>query len=96
MIISSQSGHRLPSLSQEQNEALATTSVDNLLELPFLKEIDDTLKAYQYSKRCNVLRVMYEATRWGRRGATINSISPGIIITPLANDELHGPARKAI
>ena len=93
VIISSQSGHRLPALSQEQNEALATTSVEELLELPFLKEIDDTLKAYQYSKRCNVLRVMFEATRWGRRGATINSISPGIIITPLANDELHGPRK---
>ena len=63
------------------------------MELPFLKDINDTLKAYQYSKRCNVLRVMYEATRWGRRGATINSISPGIIITPLANDELHGPRK---
>ena len=85
VIISSQSGHRLPA---------ATTSVEELLELPFLKEIDDTLKAYQYSKRCNVLRVMYEATRWGRRGATINSISPGIIITPLANDELHGPRKE--
>ena len=93
VIISSQSGHRLPALPQEQNEALATTPVDELLELPFIKEIDDTLKAYQYSKRCNVLRVMYEATRWGRRGATINSISPGIIITPLANDELHGPRK---
>ncbi len=93
-IISSQSGHRLPALSQEQNEALATTPVDKLLELPFLKEINDTLKAYQYSKRCNVLRVMFEATRWGRRGATINSISPGIIITPLANDELHGPRKE--
>ncbi len=93
VIISSQSGHRLPALPQEQNEALATTPVDELLELPFLKEINDTLKAYQYSKRCNVLRVMYEATRWGRRGATINSISPGIIITPLANDELHGPRK---
>ena len=58
------------------------------------KEINDTLKAYQYSKRCNVLRVMYEATRWGHRGATINSISPGIIITPLANDELHGPRKE--
>ena len=64
MIISSQSGHRLPALPQEQNEALATTPVDELLELPFLKAIDDTLKAYQYSKRCNVLRVMYEATHW--------------------------------
>ena len=93
VIISSQSGHRLPALSQEQNEALATTPVEELMELPFLKAIDDTLKAYQYSKRCNVLRVMYEATRWGRRGATINSISPGIIITPLANDELHGPRK---
>ena len=93
VIISSQSGHRLPALSQEQNEALATTPCDNLLELPFLKEITNTLKAYQYSKRCNVLRVMMEATRWGKRNATINSISPGIIITPLANNELHGPRK---
>ena len=93
VIISSQSGHRLPALPQEQNDALATTPVDELLDLPFLKEINDTLKAYQYSKRCNVLRVMFEATRWGRSGATINSISPGIIITPLANDELHGPRK---
>lgn len=93
IIISSQSGHRLQALPQEQNDALAMTPCDKLLELPFLKEITDTLKAYQYSKRCNVLRVMYEASRWGKRGATINSISPGIIITPLANDELHGPRK---
>ena len=93
IIISSQSGHRLPALPQEENDALAMTPCDELLKIPFIKVIDDTLKAYQYSKRCNVLRVMYEATRWGRRGATINSISPGIIITPLANDELHGPRK---
>ncbi|MBQ7690780.1 MAG: SDR family oxidoreductase [Muribaculaceae bacterium] len=93
IIISSQSGHRLPALPQEQNDALAMTPCDELLQLPFIKDIDDTLKAYQYSKRCNVLRVMYEATRWGRRSATVNSISPGIIITPLANDELHGPRK---
>jgi NAD(P)-dependent dehydrogenase (short-subunit alcohol dehydrogenase family) len=91
IIISSQSGHRLGNLPQEQSDQLATTPVDELMQLPFLQEITDTLKAYQYSKRCNVLRVMYEATRWGKRGATINSISPGIIITPLANDELRGP-----
>lgn len=91
VIISSQSGHRLPALPEEQNTALATSPTEELLNLQFLKEITDTLKAYQYSKRCNVLRVMYEATRWGKRGATINSISPGIIITPLANDELKGP-----
>lgn len=93
VIISSQSGHRQSALPQDQNDALATSPVENLLQLPFIKSIDDTLKAYQYSKRCNVLRVMYEATRWGRRGATVNSISPGIIITPLANDELHGPRK---
>lgn len=93
VVISSQSGHRLPALPQEQNDALAMTPADELLELPFLRDISDTLKAYQYSKRCNMLRVMAEATRWGKRDATINSISPGIIITPLANDELHGPRK---
>jgi NAD(P)-dependent dehydrogenase (short-subunit alcohol dehydrogenase family) len=93
IIISSQSGHRLGALPQKQSDALAMTPTEELLSLSFLKEITDTLKAYQYSKRCNVLKVMYEATRWGKRGATINSISPGIIITPLANDELHGPRK---
>jgi len=91
VVISSQSGHRLPALPEEQNEQLAASPTEELLHLPFIEAITDTLKAYQYSKRCNVLRVMYEASRWGKRNATINSISPGIIITPLANDELHGP-----
>ncbi len=94
IVISSQSGHRLPALMPEQDQALATTPCNELLQLPFLRKITDTLKAYQYSKRCNVLRVMYEACRWGKRGATVNSISPGIIITPLANDELHGPRKE--
>jgi NAD(P)-dependent dehydrogenase (short-subunit alcohol dehydrogenase family) len=93
IIISSQSGHRLGNIPQEESDQLATTPTEELMSLPFLNQITDTLKAYQYSKRCNVLRVMFEATRWGKRGATINSISPGIIITPLANDELHGPRK---
>lgn len=93
VIISSQSGHRLPALPQEQNDALAMSKPEDLLKLDFVRSITDTLKAYQYSKRCNVLKVAYEATRWGKRGATVNSISPGIIITPLANDELHGPRK---
>ena len=91
IVISSQSGHRLPALPEEQNTALATAPTEELLSLPFIASITDTLKAYQYSKRCNMLRVMGEATRWAKRGATVNSISPGIIITPLANDELKGP-----
>ena len=75
VIISSQSGHRLGALSQEQSDALAMTPVEQLLSLPFVKSINDTLKAYQYSKRCNVLRVAFEACRWAKRNATINSIS---------------------
>lgn len=89
--ISSQSGHRLAALFEQDNTLLATTPTESLLDLPLIKNIDDTLKAYQYSKRCNGLRVMYEATAWSKRGATLNTISPGIIITPLANDELNGP-----
>ena len=91
VVISSQSGHRLHALTEEENTALATAPTEELLSLPFISSITDTLKAYQYSKRCNVLRVMAEAVKWGKRGATLNSISPGIIMTPLANDELKGP-----
>jgi NAD(P)-dependent dehydrogenase (short-subunit alcohol dehydrogenase family) len=93
VVIASQSGHRLPPLSVEQNRALATTPVEELLELPFLQpdQVKDSLHAYQLSKRGNSLRVMAEAVRWGRRGARVNTISPGIIITPLAKDELTGP-----
>ena len=93
IVIASQSGHRLGPLSVEQNAALATTPVDELLRLPMLQQdqIKDSLHAYQISKRGNSLRVMAEAVRWGKRGARVNTISPGIIITPLANDELKGP-----
>jgi NAD(P)-dependent dehydrogenase (short-subunit alcohol dehydrogenase family) len=93
VVIASQSGHRLPALSAEQNALLATTPVEELLALPMLQpdQVKDSLHAYQISKRGNSLRVMAEAVRWGKRGARINTISPGIIITPLANDELKGP-----
>jgi NAD(P)-dependent dehydrogenase (short-subunit alcohol dehydrogenase family) len=93
IVIASQSGHRLPPLTTEQNAILATTPVDELLSLSMLQPdlIRDSLHAYQISKRGNSLRVMAEAVRWGKRGARINTISPGIIITPLANDELKGP-----
>ncbi len=93
VVIASMSGHRLPALSAEQDAALATTPVEELLHLPMLQpdQVKDSLHAYQLSKRGNSLRVMAEAVRWGKRGARINTISPGIIITPLANDELKGP-----
>ena len=93
VVIASQSGHRLPPLTVEQNKALATTPVEELLGLPFLQpdQVTDSLHAYQIAKRGNSLRVMAEAVRWGKRGARVNTISPGIIITPLAKDELTGP-----
>jgi NAD(P)-dependent dehydrogenase (short-subunit alcohol dehydrogenase family) len=93
VVISSQSGHRLPALPDEQNKALATSPVEALLALPFLQpgEVKDSLHAYQLSKRGNSLRVMAEAVRWGKHRARINTISPGIVMTPLAKDELGGP-----
>ncbi|HJC37931.1 MAG TPA: SDR family oxidoreductase [Candidatus Mediterraneibacter faecigallinarum] len=91
--ISSQSGHRMPALTPEEDELLACTPAEELLELDLLRpeNIRDTLHAYQLAKRCNEKRVMAESVRWGAKGARINSISPGIIVTPLAIDEFNGP-----
>ena len=93
VVIASQSGHRLPALTPEQDKALAATPADDLLALPMLQpdRVADPLHAYQISKRGNSLRVMAEAVRWGKRGARVNTISPGIICTPLAKEELAGP-----
>lgn len=91
--ISSQSGKRMPQLTAEQDEQLACTPTEELLGLDLLAPdaVRDTLHAYQLAKRCNEKRVMMESVRWGERGARINSISPGIIVTPLALDEFNGP-----
>ncbi|MCD7949752.1 MAG: SDR family oxidoreductase [Erysipelotrichaceae bacterium] len=91
--ISSQSGHRMEQLGAAIDEQLAITPPDELLKLDVLQEenIKDTLHAYQLAKRCNEKRVMSEAVKWGARGARINSISPGIVVTPLAIDEFNGP-----
>lgn len=91
--ISSQSGHRMPALTPEEDEQLACTPTEELLNLDILQpeNIKDTLHAYQMAKRCNEKRVMAESVKWGEKGAQINSISPGIIVTPLAIDEFNGP-----
>ena len=91
--VSSQSGHRLPALGEDIDRQLACTPTEELLGLDVLQtqNIRNTLHAYQLAKRCNVKRVMAEAVKWGKRGARINSISPGIIVTPLALDEFNGP-----
>lgn len=91
--ISSQSGWRMPALTAEEDELLATTPTEELLSLPLLQSenIRDTLHAYQMAKRCNEKRVMAEAVKWGERGARLNDIAPGIVVTPLALDEFNGP-----
>lgn len=90
--ISSQSGYRMEQLGAKKDKQLAMTPCDELLDLDFLQEenIKNTLHAYQLAKRCNGKRVMYEAVQWGKRKARINSISPGIVVTPLAIDEFNG------
>jgi NAD(P)-dependent dehydrogenase (short-subunit alcohol dehydrogenase family) len=93
VVIASMSGHRLHALTAEEDKALALTPTDELLALPMLQPevVTDPLNAYQISKRGNSLRVKAEAVRWGKRGARVNTMSPGIVMTPLANDELSGP-----
>ena len=91
--ISSQSGWRMPQLTAEQDRQLATTPTEELLSLDILQpeNIRDTLHAYQMAKPCNEKRVMAECVKWGERGARLNDIAPGIIVTPLAIDEFNGP-----
>ena len=91
--ISSQSGWRMPQLTAEEDRQLAITPAEELLSLPLLQKenIRDTLHAYQLAKRCNEKRVMAECVKWGQRGARLNDIAPGIIVTPLAIDEFNGP-----
>ena len=93
VVISSQSGWRMPQLTAAEDEALATTPTEELLNLEILQpeNIKDTLHAYQMAKRCNEKRVMGQSVEWGRHGARINAIAPGIIVTPLAIDEFNGP-----
>ena len=91
--ISSQSGWRMPQLTAEQDYQLAMTPTEELLNLDILnpENIENTLHAYQMAKRCNEKRVMAECVKWGERGARLNDIAPGIIVTPLAIDEFNGP-----
>lgn len=90
VVISSQSGYRMPALTAEQDALLATAPAEALLSFDFVMNVTNGLHAYQMSKRCNSLRVRGEAVKWAKRGARINAISPGIIVTPLAHDELNG------
>ena len=93
LIISSMAGHMAAPLSKEDDHALAFTPADELLALPVLsgEAIPNSMVAYIVSKQANHVRVQAESIKWGERGARVNSISPGIIATPLAQHELNSP-----
>lgn len=92
IIVSSHAGHRLPALYAAEDRQLAITPTEKLLNLPMLRYITDPVHAMQIAKRGNTLRVQAAAMTWGARGARINVISPGIIMTPMAREEFSGPA----
>jgi NAD(P)-dependent dehydrogenase (short-subunit alcohol dehydrogenase family) len=91
VFISSMAGHLRP-LPAELESALSSTPAAELLSLPFLspEAITTSSIAYGTSKRANHLRVAAAANGWGLRGARVNSISPGVIATPMSKAELAG------
>lgn len=92
ILISSQTGYMLPQpLTNEEEYALTMTPADELAQLPMLlpSVIVNSGIAYIMSKRANQLRVRKAAVDWGKRGARINTISPGVVVTPLAYDEFR-------
>jgi NAD(P)-dependent dehydrogenase (short-subunit alcohol dehydrogenase family) len=93
VVIASTAGHLVPQAPPDQRRALATTPAFDLLQLPFLAPgaVRDSAMAYGLAKQANILRVRAAAGLWGRRGARVNSISPGVVLTPMGHEELAGP-----
>lgn len=87
-----------PRLTLDMERALTITPPGELLSLPFLAvdALQPPTRAYAISKRANQLRMAAAALDWGRRGARINSISPGVISTPQSHDELLGDSAESI
>ena len=96
VVIASMAGHMIPPLAREQDEALASTPADELAGLAMLNDdaVPNSGTAYALAKRANSLRVRAAAVEWGDRGARVNTMSPGIVITPLARDEMSGPGAE--
>ncbi|WP_316675293.1 SDR family oxidoreductase [uncultured Tolumonas sp.] len=93
LVVSSMAGYMFP-IQDAQQQALLTTPTEELLQLPFITAIQDSGYAYGMSKKANQLHIQRAAaTSWGDKGARVNSISPGIILTPLARDEMSGPGK---
>ena len=98
VVIASMAGHMMGDLSPDQQKDLATASLDRLLALPYLQpdHVSEPGHAYAVAKYANRLRVMAESVRWGKRGARLNSISPGVIATPMGREELGGDSGQVM
>jgi NAD(P)-dependent dehydrogenase (short-subunit alcohol dehydrogenase family) len=96
VVVSSMAGHMQPPLDPDAEHALARAPADELLALPILgpDAVPNSGAAYALAKRANHLRVQAAAVTWGDRGARVNTISPGIILTPLALEEMTGPGAE--
>lgn len=90
VVIASMAGHLVPAFPSEQARQLATTPADDLLSLPVCDEagFPNSGAAYAFAKRANLLRVRAASGTWAARGARVNSISPGVIATPMGQAEL--------
>ncbi len=96
VVIASMAGHMFPPLAAEQEKALAHNPPDELLQLDFISSITDPNFAYPIAKQANHIRVRAASAHWGRRVARINSISPGIISTPMGQQELASPVGEGM
>lgn len=89
--VASMAGH-FASLSADLERHLATAPTDELLEHKEFDLESEPALAYVVAKRANQLRVQASAHAWGAKGARLNTISPGVISTPMGAQELQGPA----
>lgn len=99
VVISSMSAHFWPAFTGQDAVLLATAPADELLSLPIVTALADSATAYAFAKQANLLRVQAASSTWGARGARINTISPGVIATPMGQAELdseHGAVMKAM
>ena len=91
LIISSQTGY-MYSIPHETEQEILNTPTEGLMDLPFIRDIamQNSGWAYMIAKRVNHLQAMKAAaTTWKARRARINTLSPGVIVTPLAYDEFN-------
>jgi len=96
VIVASMAGHMFPPLTPEQERAVIEASAQELLKVPFISELTEPALAYGVAKRANQIQVQAASKVWGERGARINSISPGIISTPMGQLELASPVGEGM